>query len=84
MNKPFRQTVKNVQGSTALVESRKGNIYPVVISDYVRIKKTINVGDIALVRNINGRYYLVDVEQKKEDTTSYTDEIPIEEMGYEW
>ena len=84
MSKAFRQIVKNVQGSTALVESKKGNIYPVIISDYVRIKKSLKVGDTALVRRINGRYYLVDVEEKPKRTETYTSEIPIKELGYDW
>ena len=65
MNKPFKQIIKNVQGSTALVQSKKGNIYPVIVSDYVRIKKEIHVNDFALVRRINGKYYMVDVEKRE-------------------
>lgn len=64
MTRKFRQLVRNVQGSTALVESKKGNVYPVIVSDYVRLKKEVHVGDTAWVRRINGKYYMVDVEKK--------------------
>lgn len=84
MNKPFRQLIKNVQGSTALVESKKGNIYPVIISDYVRLKKAINVGDTAIVRRTNGKYYMIDVEPKEDETDSYLAEVPLEEFGYNY
>lgn len=84
MNKPFKQLIRNVQGSTALVESKKGNVYPVVISDYVRLKKTINVGDIGIVRRTNGKYYLIDVEQKEDETESYLADVPLEDLGYNY
>jgi len=81
MSKPFKQLIRNVQGSTALVESKKGNIYPVVISDYVRIKKEIHVNDYGLIRRINGRYYMVDVE-KREPVEQ--DDFNIEDWWEEW
>ena len=84
MNKPFKQIVRNVQNSTALVESKKGNVYPVVISDYVRMKKEINVGDTAIVNRVNGTYYLIDVEPKVDETDSYLVEVPLDEMGYSY
>jgi len=84
MSKPFKQIVKNVQGSVALVESAKGNIYPVVISDYVRLKKTVKVGDTGIVRRTNGKYYLIDVEPKIDETDSYLAEVPLEELGYDY
>ena len=81
MNKPFKQIIRNVQGSSALVESRKGNIYPVVVSDYVRIHKSkyLKVGVTGLVKRINGRYYLIDVETPIDEDYN---EIPPEDMGY--
>ena len=33
----FKQVIVNVQQSTALVESAKGNIYPVTIADRIRL-----------------------------------------------
>ena len=83
MNKPFKQIIRNVQASTALVESRKGNVYPVIISDYVRLKKSVNVGDTGIVRRINGKYYLIDVEPKEEES-SYLEEVPLEDLGYDY
>lgn len=84
MLKPFNQLIKNVQGDTALVESKSGNIYPVMISDYVKMKKTINVGDIAKVIKTNGRYIMVDVEHKPDETKSFLSKIPMEELGYDY
>ena len=83
-NKPFKQTIKNVQGSTALVESKKGNIYPVIISDYARIHKAkyLKVGSIALVRRINGKYYLIDAEFKEEDY--HLSNIDLKDLGYDY
>lgn len=83
MNKPFQQIVRNVQGSTALVESKKGNIYPVIVSDYVRIKKSLKVGDIALVRRINGKYYLVNVVERTH-SPSCLENIDPKQMGYDY
>ena len=83
MNKPFQQLVRNVQGSTALVESKKGNVYPVIISDYVRLKKDLKVGDIALVRRTNGKYYLIDIVER-DDTPSYLEEVKLTDMGYDY
>lgn len=80
----FKQLVVNVQGSTALVKSKKGNIYPVIISDYVRLQKSLNVGDTAIVRRINGKYYLIDVQKKHDETESYLADVPLEELGYEY
>ena len=72
-----------MQGSTALVQSRKGNIYPVIVSDFVRIKKfrQLKVGAIGIVTRVNGRYYLTDVKTSKND--DYT-KIPPEDMGYDY
>lgn len=84
MSKPFKQLVRNVQGSTALVESKKGNVYPVIISDYVRLKKEIAVGDTAIVNRLNGTYYLIDVEPKVDETESCLAEVPLDEIGYDY
>ena len=84
MSKPFKQLIRNVQNSTALVQSKKGNVYPVVISDYVRIKKEINVGDTAIVNRVNGTYYLIDVEPMVDETDSSLAEVPLDELGYNY
>ena len=86
MKKAFEQTIKHVQGSSALVESRKGNIYPVIVSDFVRIKKfrELQVGAIGLVKRVNGKFYLVDVKPKEPTKPSYMEEIPLEELGYDY
>ena len=83
MKKPFQQIIKNVQGSTALVQSRKGNIYPVIISDFVRIKKSqfLKVGAIGIVKRINGKYYLIDVKSSNYEENTH---IPTEDMGYDY
>jgi bisphosphoglycerate-independent phosphoglycerate mutase (AlkP superfamily) len=83
MSKPFKQIIRNIQGSTALVESAKGNIYPVVISDKVRLQKSfLKVGDIGIINRVNGKYYLIDVEPRFERTDTYMSKIPEEELGY--
>ena len=83
MKKSFQQIIKDVYGSTALVQSRKGNIYPVIVSDYVRLKKThlLKVGAIGIVTRLNGRYYLTDI--KESNNHDYTS-IPPEQMGYDY
>ena len=81
----FKQVIVNVQQSSVQVKSAKGNIYPVVIADRVRLSgKKINVGDIGVVHRVNGRYYLYDVIPKPDETKSYLAEIPIGELygGY--
>ena len=84
MSKPFKQIIRNVQGSTALVESKKGNIYPVVISDFVRMKKQIKVGDWGIIRRTNGKFYMVDVEKRKDNRLDYLSETPETELGYNY
>ena len=62
--KPIQQTIVNVDLShnTVMVESAKGNRYPVSLNHYC---KTINVGDEALVtKSLNGDWILIDVEPK--------------------
>lgn len=77
----FKQVIVNVQQSTVQVQSASGNIYPVVISDIVRLSgKTIKVGDIGIVHRVNGRYYLYDVEKRVDETDSYLVEVPIEDL----
>lgn len=81
----FRQVIVNVQDSTAMVESSKGNRYPVIISDKLRLSdKSINVGDTGIVHRVNGKYYLYDVIPKVDETDTYLAEVPIEDLigGY--
>lgn len=81
----FKQTIVSVQNSTVLVKSAKGNIYPVVIADKVRLSgKTINNGDIGVIHRVNGKYYLYDVEKKVDETSSYLANVPMEELGYDY
>lgn len=77
----FRQEIVNVQSSTVQVKSAKGNIYPIVIADRVRLSgKTVKKGDIGVVHRVNGKYYLYDVEKQEDETSSYLSEVPIEDM----
>jgi len=77
----FKQVIVNVQQSTVLVKSAQGNIYPVVISDRVRLSENKpKKGDIGIVHRINGRYYLYDVEKKQDETKSYLADVPIEDL----
>ena len=77
---PVKQEVVNVQGSTALVKSNKGNIYPVVISDFVRIERSVKKGDIGLVKKVNGKWYLTDVVVKYDETDCQLAEVPVEDI----
>jgi hypothetical protein len=84
MNK-FKQVIKNVQDSTALVESKKGNIYPVVIADRIRLSdKKPKVGDIGIVYRVNGKYYLYDFIPKPDETDSCLSKVPLEDLGYDY
>ena len=77
----FKQVIVNVQQSTAMVKSTSGNVYPVVISDRLRLSgKKINEGDTGVVHRVNGRYYLYDVIPKVDETESYLAEVPIEDL----
>ena len=79
----FKQVIKNVQQSTALVESRSGNIYPVVIADRVRLSdRKPQVGDTAIIHRVNGKYYLYDFEPRQDETESYLADVPLEDLGY--
>ena len=81
----FKQVIKNVQQSTALVESGKGNIYPVVIADRIRLSdRTPEVGDIGIVHRVNGKYYLYDFESRPDETESYLADVPLEELGHDY
>ena len=84
MGKPFQQIVKFVQGSSALVQSKKGNIYPVIVSDFVRLNRTLKVGDIALVRRINGKYYLIDIVEKEKPSEEPSEEPKLTDWGYDY
>ena len=84
MTKPFKQIIRNVQGSTALVESKKGNTYPVIVSDYVRMKKQIKVGDWGIIRRTNGKFYMIDVAPRKDNRLDYLSKTPETELGYNY
>ena len=87
MNKPFPQIIKNFQGSTALVESKKGNIYPVIVSDRVRQTKgtEIEVGDIAMVRKWANKYFMVDVKKSPKNLPeSHLSEVDLNDLGYDY
>lgn len=81
----FNQLIVNVQASIVLVKSKKGNIYPVIVSDQVRLSgKKVNVGDTGVVHRVNGKYYLYDVIPKQDETDSYLSKTPLEELGYDY
>ena len=81
----FKQVIKNVQQSTALVESSKGNIYPVVIADRIRLSnRTPKVGDIAIIHRVNAKYYLYDFKPKQDETDSRLAEVDLMDMGYDY
>jgi hypothetical protein len=81
----FKQQIVNVQASTVLVKSSKGTIYPVVVSDRVRLSgKTINKGDTGVIHRTNGRYYLYDVIPKQDETDSYLSDVPLGDLGYDY
>lgn len=81
----FKQLIRNVQSSTCLVESKKGNVYPVVIADRVRLSgKLPKVGDIGIVHRVNGKYYLYDFEPKKSEEKDLLEDVPLEELGYDY
>ena len=85
--KPIRQEIVNVNGSTVQVKSSKGNIYPIVISDFVRIKKPalVKAGNIGIVNKTpNGNWYLIDVEKKHDESDSYLAEVPIDDLMGEY
>ena len=81
----FKQVIVNVQSSTVQVKSNRGNIYPVVISDQVRLSgKPIKKNDIGIIHRVNGRYYLYDVIPKVDETDSYLANVDLGDLGYEY
>ena len=81
----FKQVIKNVQYDTALVESRKGNIYPVTIADRVRYGEEMpRVNDIGIIHRVNGKYYLYDFEKRVDESESSFAEVPLDELGYDY
>ena len=81
----FKQEIVNVQESSALVKSAKGNIYPVEIADRIRLSdRTPKIGDMAIVHRVNGKYYLYDFIPKQDETDSYLADVPLEDLGYDY
>lgn len=81
----FKQIIRNVQGSTALVESSKGNVYPVTIADRIRLSGRMpKVNDTGIIHRVNGKYYLYDFIPKMDETDSLLANIPLEELGYDY
>lgn len=81
----FKQVIRNVQDPTALVESAKGNVYPVTIADKVRYSGEMpEVNDIGIIHRVNGKYYLVDFIPKADETDSVLAEVPLDELGYDY
>lgn len=78
----FKQEIVNVQASSVLVKSTKGNIYPVIVSDQVRLSgRTPKIGDTGVIHRVNGKYYLFEVIPKNK--LEIGDE-PLWGIGYEY
>lgn len=81
-NKAVKQKIRNIdyKRKTALVESSKGKVYPVILSDQA-LAKDVTETDIAIVRKTNGNWIMIDVEKKMKMNSS-TAELFDEE--FEW
>ena len=66
MSETIKQIIKNVdmKNGTAWVTSKAGKTYPVEISDKVRMTMNPTKDDFAIIRIINGRWIMVDVQKK--------------------
>jgi hypothetical protein len=84
-NKPVKQSIRNVdyKRKTALVESSKGKVYPVTLSDQA-LAKNVTETDTAIVRKVNGYWIMIDVEKPtiKQETESSTSQLFTED--FEW
>ncbi len=81
----IKQRVKHyVQGNKiAILESANGNAYKCDVSDKVRMTMNMKTGDTAIIRIINKIWIIIDVEPKI-SLPSYIEEIPVEDMGYDY
>lgn len=84
-NKPVKQTIKNIdyKNKTALVQSKKGKIYPVILSDRT-LAKNVTETDIAIVKKINGHWIMIDVEKPAIKTESESSTAQLFEEDFEW
>lgn len=80
--KQVKQKIRNVdyKRKTALVESRAGKTYPVILSNQA-LAKNVTETDIAIVRKVNGYWIMIDVEKPMKMDSS-TAELFDEE--FEW
>ena len=81
----IKQLVKYyVQGDDiAILQSKNGNAYKCNVSDKVRMTMNMKAGDTAIIRIIDKIWIIVDVEPKITES-SYMDEIPVEDLGYDY
>ena len=62
--KAVKQLIRNIdyKRKTALVESRAGKVYPVILSDQA-LAKNVTETDLAIVKKVNGYWIMIDVEK---------------------
>lgn len=66
MKREFKQDIISVNDTHVIVESPRGNRYPVIISDHARANplfETVEYGDKAIVHRVHGEYYLYDIQK---------------------
>lgn len=80
--KAVKQLIRNIdyKRKTALVESRAGKVYPVILSDQA-LAKNVTETDLAIVKKVNGYWIMIDVEKPMKMDSS-TAELFDEE--FEW
>ena len=61
---PIEQVVTKVESDKVWVKSSKGNEYPVMLSDKVRMTDTVNVGDIAIIKTFKKGWIVFDIIHK--------------------
>lgn len=80
--KAVKQLIRNIdyKRKTALVESKAGKVYPVILSDQA-LAKNVTETDLAIVKKVNGYWIMIDVEKPMKMDSS-TVELFDEE--FEW
>ena len=90
--KIIEQLVRSVQKNYVTVESKKGKLYNVNLSDIVKMTMNIQVGDMVEIKTFENGWLVTNVIPKREETLSEEEEKAelerqlkeCEDMGYDY
>lgn len=74
----FEQKITGVQKDKVWVVSSKGNEYPVMLSDRVRMTMSVEVDDVAVIKRFKNGWLVFDVIKKEEESVLSEEEEQIE------